>query len=313
MCLMKFCQRDLPMNCDDLLGTTALELEWKCHNSKSCGRGKMQEYQLDEHQRAAVEALANIKEVCERNNIQYFLTSGSLLGAVRHGGMIPWDDDIDLGFLYEDWLRIKKILPKELDSKFTYLDRDANNHYHNLYPKVIYNTCLCVDLFPIVKWTGKRMKGEFRWIVMKLIRAGFYFSFDYMPYFQKGERFKKFYWSMMRLLYLLLKPFLTTERLLKFCRRNECHFENSDTDWYVTMYDAYPMKTEMIRADWLKPQSEVWFEGKTYTTFADAHAFLAHLYGEDYMTPKKTRPPHTAQFSDDGSYLDKKTDRAQEK
>lgn len=259
----------------------------------------MQEYQLDEHQQAAVEALVNIKDICERNNIRYYLTSGSLLGAVRHGGMIPWDDDVDLGFLYEDWLRVKKILPKELDPKFTYLDSDINDNYTKLFPKVIYNTCLCVDLFPIVKWTGSRVKGKIHWFLMKLIRAGFYFSLDYMPPLRKEEHFEKFYWNAMWLAYQPLKPFLRTEKLVEWSRRNERHFGNCDTDWYVTMYDAYPVEIEMIRAEWLEPQSSVQYEGKTYTTFADPHAFLAHMYGEDYMTPKKTRPLHTERFLDD--------------
>lgn len=62
--------------------------------------------------------LKDIVEVLEKNNIRYFAAEGTLLGAVRHQDVIPWDDDIDLGFLLEDIDTIIKVLNKDLDSKY---------------------------------------------------------------------------------------------------------------------------------------------------------------------------------------------------
>ena len=52
--------------------------------------------------------------ICEEHNLQYFLLGGSCLGAVRHGGFIPWDDDIDVGMPREDYELFREIALKEL-------------------------------------------------------------------------------------------------------------------------------------------------------------------------------------------------------
>ena len=58
--------------------------------------------------------LEEIDKICKRHNIEYWLDGGSLLGAIRHGGFIPWDDDIDIAMSLEDEKRFEQIAPKEL-------------------------------------------------------------------------------------------------------------------------------------------------------------------------------------------------------
>ena len=57
---------------------------------------------LRKQQQRMLEILLHIDEVCTEHNIKYWLSSGTLLGAVRHGGFIPWDDDLDIEMLKED-------------------------------------------------------------------------------------------------------------------------------------------------------------------------------------------------------------------
>ena len=64
---------------------------------------------LRQHQLKLLEMLVYFDKVCKENSIHYWLSSGTCLGAVRHGGFIPWDDDLDVEMMREDYLKLEKI------------------------------------------------------------------------------------------------------------------------------------------------------------------------------------------------------------
>lgn len=255
----------------------------------------MEQSELNQHQRMAVEALKEIKRICEEHQIRYYLIAGSLLGAVRNGGMILWDDDIDLGFLYEDWLKIKKILPMELDERFTYADPDIDPTFPRLFPKVLFQHKGCVDLFPIVKWTNSRFKSILCIVRVKAARAFFNASIGYIPVEPAN-----LWGSVKKMILHTLIAFGKVFRLkhayfIGRCRKIERTFQNERSDWYLTMYGFHPVKNEMLRREWIEKQSTVLFEGEEFTCFGDPKAFLAHMYGSDFMTPRQTHQ-HTERF-----------------
>lgn len=73
-----------------------------------------------------VDMLLEVKRICNKHGIKYSLIGGSLLGAIRHKGYIPWDDDADVAMLREDYEKFRVVCEKELDADKYYFQDDRN-------------------------------------------------------------------------------------------------------------------------------------------------------------------------------------------
>lgn len=76
-----------------------------------------------------LDMLKYIDDVCRRNNIHYWLSSGTCLGAIRHGGFIPWDDDADVEMLYQDYKKFLKAMRKEPNTEFVFQTSETDPEY----------------------------------------------------------------------------------------------------------------------------------------------------------------------------------------
>lgn len=83
-----------------------------------------------------LEMLKDIDEICQKHNIPYFLNGGSALGAFRHKGFIPWDDDADIAMMKDDYLRFIKVLKKHLPDKYVFHCYDEDKRYNPLIPRM---------------------------------------------------------------------------------------------------------------------------------------------------------------------------------
>ncbi len=91
---------------------------------------------LRRQQMRMLELLEAVDRVCKKHDIPYWLSSGTLIGAARHQGFIPWDDDLDIEMLRSDYLRLIKILPQELPDKFVLQTHETDPNYIFVYGKL---------------------------------------------------------------------------------------------------------------------------------------------------------------------------------
>lgn len=80
--------------------------------------------------------LREIDRICRAHDIKYFISYGTMLGAVRHGGFIPWDDDVDVAMLRSEFEKFRQIAPKELKSCFSYESHVNKNGYHYFFDRI---------------------------------------------------------------------------------------------------------------------------------------------------------------------------------
>lgn len=91
---------------------------------------------LRRQQLRMLELLMEIDRICRRHGIKYWLSSGTLIGAVRHGGFIPWDDDLDIEMMRPDYDRLMALLPCELPEDMALQTHDTDPAYFFFYAKV---------------------------------------------------------------------------------------------------------------------------------------------------------------------------------
>ena len=94
---------------------------------------------------AQMEVLEIVGQVCEKHHIRYYVEWGTLLGAVRHGGRIPWDDDIDICMLRGDYDKFCEVAPKELPEECWFWDHRSTDNFDNLIGRVINSRVHVVD------------------------------------------------------------------------------------------------------------------------------------------------------------------------
>lgn len=103
---------------------------------------------------ADLSALEDIKGLCEKHSLRFFAIYGTLLGTVRHGGYIPWDDDIDIGMVRDDYIRFLDVVTKELGDKYDVMNPYTRPWYCMNFSHLSNNNDLNFERSYLKQWQG---------------------------------------------------------------------------------------------------------------------------------------------------------------
>ncbi len=272
--------------------------------------GEIVEIRGEEFRRMQLLELDMIKEldrVCRKNHIRYSIICGTLLGAVRHKGYIPWDDDADIGMLRKEYEKFRKVA-NQLDSSICYFqDHTTDKEYRWGYGKLRRTgtsfiragqehlkckTGVFIDIFPlddIPNSTIGQMINDFQCFIIRKIMYSEVGRLD-----KSNNVFQRIIYSALAKIpnsftFKLLKPLTRSRgrsckrvRLLTFKSFGKLYTENKVRDKY-----GMPKK-------WFKSLREYEFEGYKFMGPKDYDGFLRYMY-DDYMTlpPVEKRDPHS--------------------
>lgn len=258
--------------------------------------------ELRQAQLVMLRMMCIIDDICRRHGLNYWLCSGTLLGAIRHKGFIPWDDDLDICMPREDYECFLTIAQNEFPEDMFLQTKETDRHYDYLplpckvrdnksflmaegFEKKQYNMGLFVDIFPADKYHPDQ--ATFR----KEVRLKSYFSYLCKGYNCELSRRK----SLSRRLVYYLNPIfrLLIKRYLKKVRRNIDGNKKLKENFLVGHGFDTPW-TRYFKKEEIYPLKETEFEGYKFLIPNNADAYLTQLYGKDYMIPPKKQVPKHA-------------------
>lgn len=254
----------------------------KIENTRFLLQQEGQRATLREHQKALYILLCEFDRVCRKLEIPYYLFAGTLLGAVRHKGFIPWDDDLDVLMCRRDYERFMKEAPAVLDRERFYLQEEFQEHWPMFFSKLRLNGTTCLekyhpkdpqihqgvymDIFPCDNAFSGKLGRAFQFCCSKVVIAK---SLDAEGYYTKSIK-KKLIMLLCRA--LPRKPF---HRVVKGPKK---------TGEYVHCFlgGASKFSKSVFPSAWLEEMVLLPFEDGSFCAPAAYDAILKTLYG-DYM------------------------------
>ena len=259
---------------------------------------ELKDYERQALKDVQLEILDELKRFCAENNLKFYLFGGTLLGAVRNNGFIPWDDDIDVCMTRKDYDRFLKIY-KENDEFFlqtTSTDKYYFYHFAKLMKKnTIYNEYftqniktkkgIFIDIFPINGYPDKRItKFHYNFWLFILNKKSYPLNVSKV---KKTKRsFSYILMTIVSWLLLWWAPYHLCAKMRNSFMKNH-QYENSDSVIVGTNL------RKIYKRDYFLGTTDVRFEGRLMWAMNDITKYLTTMYG-NYMElpPESERVPH---------------------
>lgn len=258
---------------------------------------------LDKLHTDILKIMDEVDRVCKEYHLNYYLMCGSCLGAVRHKGFIPWDDDLDIAMPRKDFERflelVSNINGSTLRDQFYLRWVTTEKYYNHAFAKVCLkstsfqenygraalNSGIFVDVFPLDDCGPYSFMTEIKSRLVKAINNCFNYKGRGGSIFDKNP--KIFFYKVIakvfsnRILHKLdlaiIKPRI-----------------NSNLNYQAFFITPYPIKKQLFPKEWHGEGKLISFEGRKYVCPSEPEKYLSLIYGDDYMKlpPESKRRSH---------------------
>jgi len=267
-----------------------------------------------------------VDRICRENHLRYYLMCGSCIGAVRHKGFIPWDDDMDIAMPFNDFIRFIKLITENkaknsiLSDSFYLRWINTEKCYNHSFAKMCLkgtvfqesngpsakNAGIYVDIFPLYscKPYGKSIEIQNR-IVTFLEKCIHY----------KGAKHDKFDRNLKLWIKRIITNLFSNYSIYKIMLMIIRPLDENKSDYQAFFATPYPMRRMLFPKDWHGDGKFMLFEGREYICPIKADSYLKQIYGEDVMqlppeNKRKSHYPLRVVFSDgEEMYFERPTNK----
>ena len=250
----------------------------------------MKKLSLKESQGLQIELMKQIHNVCEINGITYYLIAGSCLGAIRHGGFIPWDDDIDIGMMRSDYEKFIQVFSSSMNEEKYHLQNyrtepkvhfalsriciKGTYYYNEKTEKMDINHSAYIDLFPLDNVPDNSISRKIQHYCYYLLK---------LLIVSRTQKFQKkksiIFFSFMRLIAKLF-PLNTLHKYRDYIMSL---YKNNQTKCVCSIASKYSHKKQTISRKIYGNPHKVKFEDTYFNVPENTDAYLRQLYGKNYM------------------------------